>query len=229
LRAALARVYRNPEAVREAFFSTTDSRGTDEAVRLMRERPEALGWVINPERARAFRIVLVAPGVAGGPVLGEEPDSRELGVVREPLLDNRVKGSSLVGREARAGPRSLKLQHWSSTGSRHGARVAAWGSVWVSFPRQTPASVFSESGTDARISLESRHFDGLAPLSSLPLDQESPGSSPGGATESAASEFPVAALSLFAWVQLGVRTNSKLDKLLQQGATTTTFRQPAQA
>jgi hypothetical protein len=30
-----------------------------------------------------------------------------------------------------------------------------------------------------------------------PLDQESLGSSPGGATESAASDFPVAALSLF--------------------------------
>jgi hypothetical protein len=34
-------------------------------------------------------------------------------------------------------------------------------------------------------------------LLGAPLDQESPGSSPGGATESAASDLPVAALSLF--------------------------------
>ena len=49
-------------------------------------------------------------------------------------------------------------------------------SLGVSFCRQIPASLFRESGTDARFSLESRPFDGLCLLSYLPLDQESPGS-----------------------------------------------------
>lgn len=39
---------------------------------------------------------------------------------------------------------------------------------------------------------------GIQAVTITPLDQESRGSSPGGATESAASDFPVAALSLFA-------------------------------
>src|SRR4051794_25962069 len=62
-------------------------------------------------------------------------------------------------------------------------------SLGVSFSRQIPALFGRKSGTDALFSLESRHFDGLGPLSRLPLDQESPGwpqqaafgSSPGGA------------------------------------------------
>ena len=40
-------------------------------------------------------------------------------------------------------------------------------------------------------------LSGNACLGERTLDQESPGSSPGGATESAASDFPVAALSYF--------------------------------
>jgi hypothetical protein len=40
------------------------------------------------------------------------------------------------------------------------------------------------------------------------LDQESPGSSPGGATESAASDSPVVALSLFS----ALRANSEKRK-----------------
>lgn len=56
-RAALSSVYRDPEEARKAFFSIVDSRGTGEAVRLMRERPEALGRLLTSERARAFGIV----------------------------------------------------------------------------------------------------------------------------------------------------------------------------
>jgi hypothetical protein len=56
-RAALAGVYRDPEAAREAFFAIVESWGTPEAVRLMRERPEALGRLLTSERARAFGIV----------------------------------------------------------------------------------------------------------------------------------------------------------------------------
>jgi hypothetical protein len=43
-------------------------------------------------------------------------------------------------------------------------------SLGVSFSRQIPASLFRESGMDARFSLESRHFDGLGPLSQVSLD-----------------------------------------------------------
>jgi len=51
----------------------------------------------------------------------------------------------------------------------------------VSFSRHFPVPSFGRSGTDAWFSLESRHFDGRAPPSRVSLDQESPGSSPGGA------------------------------------------------
>lgn len=56
-RATLSSVYRDPDAAREAFFSMVDSRGTGEAVRLMRERPEVLGRLVTSERPRAFGIV----------------------------------------------------------------------------------------------------------------------------------------------------------------------------
>jgi hypothetical protein len=56
-RSALSIVYRDPEEARKAFFLIAESRGTDEAVRLMRERPEALGRLLTSERARAFGIV----------------------------------------------------------------------------------------------------------------------------------------------------------------------------
>jgi hypothetical protein len=56
-RAALSSIYRDPEEARKAFFSIADSRGTAEVVRLMRERPEALGRLLTSERARAFGIV----------------------------------------------------------------------------------------------------------------------------------------------------------------------------
>ncbi len=44
-------------------------------------------------------------------------------------------------------------------------------SLGVSLSRQIPAYLFRESGTDARFSLETRHFDGLGSLSRLPLDR----------------------------------------------------------
>jgi hypothetical protein len=47
---------------------------------------------------------------------------------------------------------------------------------------ESPASVLRESGTDAQISLASRHLDCCGFIPRLTLDQESPGSSPGGAT-----------------------------------------------
>jgi hypothetical protein len=53
------------------------------------------------------------------------------------------------------------------------------GQLGVSFSRQSPASLFKVRGADARFSLESWHFDGLAPLSRLTLEQDSPGSNPG--------------------------------------------------
>jgi hypothetical protein len=57
--------------------------------------------------------------------------------------------------------------------------------------QQTPAS----GDTNSRKWLQ---VAGVQADTAAPLDQESPDSSPGGATESAASDFPVAALSLFA-------------------------------
>ena len=52
------------------------------------------------------------------------------------------------------------------------SNVVAEGSVWGSVsPGRLAASLFRESGTDARFSLESRHFDGLGLLSYLPLDR----------------------------------------------------------
>jgi hypothetical protein len=68
------------------------------------------------------------------------------------------------------------------------------------FPPANSGIVFRKSGTDAQISLESRDLDccGFVPL--LTLDQESPGSSPGGAMAGAtAPAFLFWALGLLRW------------------------------
>jgi hypothetical protein len=50
----------------------------------------------------------------------------------------------------------------------------------VRWPSRSETTI-RKNGTDARVSLESRYRDGLAPRFRVSLDQESPGSSPGGA------------------------------------------------
>ncbi len=55
-------------------------------------------------------------------------------------------------------------------------------SFYVSFSRLDAVSGLREPGTDARFPYETRQVDVIDPVSFQPLDQESPGSSPGGAT-----------------------------------------------
>jgi hypothetical protein len=65
--------------------------------------------------------------------------------------------------------------------ARDALERVGWVSLGVSFSRQISAFRSGNRGTDARFTLESRHFVGLGRAPQVLLDQESPGSSPGGA------------------------------------------------